>query len=140
MSFCEIILVGNVGRDPELRFTNSGRAVCEFSLAVNRTWLDQATNERRQETTWFRVTIWGQQAETVNQYVQKGKQVLVVADRIEASAYVGQDGTPRANLQVTARTVRFLSGGAAASGGGGGAGYHDETTYDPPSEADDIPF
>ena len=108
MTFCEIILVGNVGRDPELRFTQSGAAVCDFSLAVNRRrkqgeeWID--------ETTWFKITVWGQQAETVNKFVQKGKQVLVASDRIEASAYEARDGELRASLDVTAKTVRFLGG------------------------------
>jgi len=137
MTFAEIILVGNVGRDPELRFTQSGTAVCDFSLAVNRRWTDRNSNEQREETTWFRVTVWGAQAETVNQYVQKGKQVLVVSDRIEASAFMGNDGEPRASLEVTARTVRFLSGGGGDGGySGGGSGGYEEA----PSDVDDIPF
>jgi len=135
MTFAEIILVGNVGRDPELRFTQSGQAVCNFSLAVNRSWTDRNTNERREETTWFKITVWGAQAETVNQYVQKGKQVLVVGDRIEASAFTGNDGEPRASLEVTARQVRFLSGG------GDGGSYSDSGGYEEgPSDVDDIPF
>ena len=136
MTFAEIILVGNVGRDPELRFTQSGTAVCDFSLAVNRRWTDRGSNERREETTWFKITVWGTQAESVNQYVQKGRQVLVIADRIQASAYMGNDGEPRASLEVTARTVQFLSGG-----GDGGGGYSQGGGYDDaPADVDDIPF
>jgi single-strand DNA-binding protein len=136
MSFCELILVGNVGREPELRFTSSGSAVCNFSLAVNRTWTDRNSSEKREATTWFKVTVWGPQAETINQFVQKGKQVLVVADRIEADAYVGQDGSARATLNVTARTVRFLNGGA---GGNMDYGNEQDDGYMPPN-VDDIPF
>ena len=135
MTFAQITLVGNVGRDPELRFTESGTAVCDFSLAVNRSWTDRNTNERRQVTTWFRITVWDAQAETVNQYVQKGSQVLVTSDRIEARAYTGNDGELRASLEVTARDVRFLRGG------GGGGGYSDSGGFeDAPSDVDDIPF
>jgi len=138
MSFCQIILVGNVGRDPTLRYTPSGAAVCDFSIAVNRSRKD-ASGEKHDETTWFKVTVWGQQAETVNQYVSKGKQVLVVADRIQASTYTGQDGQARASLEVTANTVRFLSGGA----GGGAQGSYDERDsgyQQAPADVDDIPF
>lgn len=144
MTYCQITLIGNAGRDPELRFTSSGRAVCDFSLAVNRTWTDRQSNERQQETTWFKITCWGNLAENVAQYVNKGKQVLVVADRIEASAFTGRDGNLRASLDITARDVRFLAG----TGGGGSGGYSSNEPdypggygdYDAPSDVDDIPF
>jgi single-strand DNA-binding protein len=137
MTFAEIILVGNVGRDPELKFTQSGTAVCDFSLAVNRRWTERSSNERREETTWFKITVWGSQAETVNQYVQKGRQVMVVGDRIQASAYMGNDGEPRASLEVTARNVTFLSGGGSEGGGyNRDSGGYDEA----PADVDDIPF
>lgn len=117
MSYAQIILVGNVGSDPELRYTKGAHAVCNFSLAVNRRrkqgdeWVD--------ETTWFRVTVWGAQAESVNTYVRKGKQVLVASDRIEANAYTANNGEARASLDVTASEVKFL-GGKGDNGGGGG--------------------
>jgi len=136
MTFCEIILVGNVGKDPELRFTNTGSAVCDFSLAVNRN--RRQGEEWIKETTWFRITVWGQQAESVKQYVQKGKQVLVIGDRIEANAFVGKDGQARASLDVTARTVRFLSGREEGSSGERGEYYSDN--FEAPSDVDDIPF
>lgn len=115
MTYQQVIVVGNVGNAPELRYTQTGRAVCNFSLATNRSWTDQDTNERRKETTWYKVTVWGKQAETVNQYVQKGRQVLVMADRIEAAAYLRQDGTPAASLDITAQAVRFLADSTAAA-------------------------
>jgi len=141
MSFCEIILVGNVGRDPELRYTSGGRAVCDFSLATNRVWTDRESNERRQETTWFKITVWGQQAETVNQYVQKGRQVMVVGDRVEARAYLSQKtNEPMASLDVTAQRVIFLSN--RGGDGEGGSSSNDRDYYDNqgPDNVDDIPF
>jgi single-strand DNA-binding protein len=103
----QITIVGNVGRDPELRYTTSGSPVCDFSVAVNERWTDSQTNEQKDKTTWFRVTCWNRLAETVNQYVQKGRQVLVVGT-IDASAWTDQQGEARASLELTARTVKFL--------------------------------
>jgi single-strand DNA-binding protein len=123
------IIVGNVGRDPEMRYTQSGVAVTDFSVAVSRTWTDRTTNEPREKTTWFRVTAWRGLAETVNQYVRKGMQIMVTGE-IDASAYIGQDGEARASLDLTARDIQFLGrrGEAADSAG----------SY--PSEPDELPF
>ena len=123
------IIVGNVGRDPELRYTQSGVAVCDFTVAVNRTWTDRNTNERREETTWFRVSAWRGQAETVSQYVRKGMQIMVTG-RISASAFLGQDGQPRASLDLTATDIQFL--------GRRGEGVEMGDEY--PSEPEDLPF
>ncbi|NJL94605.1 MAG: single-stranded DNA-binding protein [Anaerolineae bacterium] len=133
MTFTQITLIGNVGRDPELRFTQQGQAVCSFSLAVNRSWTDRQSNERREETTWWKITVWGNQAETVNQYVSKGKQVLVVGSRVKVDTYTGNDGQVRTSLELTADNVRFLGG---SGGPGAGAGYDNY----PAQAEDDIPF
>ena len=101
------IIIGNVGRDPEMRYTQSGVAVCDFSVAVSRKWTDKNTNEAREKTTWFRVSAWRGLAETCNTYVRKGMQVMVTGE-IEASAFVGDDGEARASLDLTAREVQFL--------------------------------
>lgn len=127
--FVQLILVGNVGRDPELRYTTSGQAVCDFSLATNESWFDKESGERKNTTTWWKVTVWGKQAETINQYVSKGKKVLVRSDSVKASAYIGRDGDARASLEITARDVKFLS--ERASDGSG------ERSED---ESEDIPF
>jgi single-strand DNA-binding protein len=124
------IIIGNVGRDPEMRYTQSGVAVCSFSVAVNRTWTDRNTNEKREKTTWFKVSAWRQLAETANQYVKKGMQVMV-AGEIDASAYTGQDGSPRATLDLTARDIRFLGSRGENMG---------EAAADYPSDAEDLPF
>lgn len=100
------IIVGHVGREPELRYTGSGVAVCDFSVAVSRRWTQD--NEPREETTWFKVTTWRALAETCNQYVHKGMQIMVTG-RIDASAWMGNDDEPRASLELTAQDVQFLS-------------------------------
>jgi single-strand DNA-binding protein len=122
------IIIGNVGRDPEMRYTQSGVAVCDFSVAVSRRWTDRTSNEQREKTTWFRVSAWRGLAETVNQYVHKGMQIMVTGE-VDASAYTGQDGAPRASLEITARDIQFL--------GRRGEGV-DEGAY--PSEPEDLPF
>jgi single-strand DNA-binding protein len=136
-----LILVGNVGRDPEMRYTPSGQPVTSFSVATNRQYTSN-NGEQVKETVWFRVTTWGKQAETCNQYVKKGSKVLVEG-RLTPDASSGgpriwtdQSGNPRASFEVTASTVRFLSSrGESSSGGEGGeAGF-----VGAPSE-DDIPF
>jgi len=101
------VIIGNVGRDPEMRYTQSGVAVTDFSVAVSRTWQNKTTNERQEETTWFRVSAWRGLAETVNEYVHKGMQVMV-AGRVSADAYMGKDGEPKASLDITAIDVQFL--------------------------------
>lgn len=153
----QITIIGNVGRDPELRYTNSGIAVCDFSVAVNRRTKNQA-GEQIDETTWFRVTAWRQLAEVVAQYLKKGRQVMVVGT-VKASAYLDKAGQPAATLEVTANEVKFLGG---REGGGideGGGGYEDDSQFAPPprqgqqgrnqgrgggrgggSDSDDIPF
>lgn len=100
----QTIIIGNLGKDPEIRYTAQGKAVTEFSVAVNRKGRDG------DETTWFRVSCWGQLAETTNQYLKKGRQVMVIGDQLKASAWVGSDGEARATLELTARDVRFLGG------------------------------
>jgi single-strand DNA-binding protein len=101
------IIVGNVGRSPELRYLPSGIAVADFSVAVSRRWNDRDTNEQREKTTWFKVTAWRGLAETVSQYVHTGQQVMVTGE-VDVSAYLSADGDPRPSLDLTARDVQFL--------------------------------
>jgi single-strand DNA-binding protein len=136
------VIAGNVGRDPEMRYTQSGQAVCDFSVAVNRRWTDRQSNEQREKTTWFRVTAWGRLAETVNQYVTKGRQVLVTGE-VDASAWTGNDGEPRATLELTARDIKFLGrrddnmdDGYDSRSGGNDYGYGGDSGKD----VGDIPF
>jgi len=109
-----IIIVGNVGRDPEMRYTASGQTVTAFSVATNRQY-NNAAGEQVKETIWFRVSAWGKTGENCNQYLKKGSKVLVEG-RLTADPATGgpriwqaQDGTSRASFEVSAGTVRFLS-------------------------------
>jgi single-strand DNA-binding protein len=113
MSFHTIILVGNLGRDPEMRYTPSGQAVTNLSIAVDESYTNN-NGERIKKTAWFRVATWGKQAENCNQYLKKGRKVLVegrlVADeKGNPRTFMRQDGTPGAAFEVNASTVRFLS-------------------------------
>jgi single-strand DNA-binding protein len=126
--FHKVILVGNLGRDPEMRYTPSGQAVTNLNVATNRTYTDNGGNQVKQ-TIWFRVSVWGKQAESVHQYLRKGRQVLVEGrlnpdDNGNPRIWNAQDGTPRASFEVTAETVRFLGApgeavAAPAEEGGG---------------------
>ncbi len=113
--FHKVILVGNLGRDPEMRYTPSGQAVTNLNVATNRTYTDGTGNQVKQ-TVWFRVSVWGKQAESSAQYLRKGRQVLVEGrlnpdDNGNPRIWNAQDGTPRTSFEVTAETVRFLGGG-----------------------------
>jgi single-strand DNA-binding protein len=111
--FQTIILAGNLGRDPEMRYLPSGQALTTFSVATNRQYTG-SDGQLVKETTWFRITAWGKQAETCNQYLKKGSKVLVEGRLTSDPATGGpkiwnrQDGTPGASFEVSASTVRFL--------------------------------
>jgi single-strand DNA-binding protein len=106
MSFNKIIIVGNLGRDPELRYTPQGTPVCHFSVATNERRRDNA-GEFQDRTTWFRVTAWGRIAEAVNQYLKKGSRAYIEG-RLSVSEYTGRDGTLRTSLEVNASDIQFL--------------------------------
>ncbi|MEI2607254.1 MAG: single-stranded DNA-binding protein [Candidatus Promineifilaceae bacterium] len=136
----KLTIVGNVGRDPEMRYLPDGRPVTSLSVASNRKWTDKASGEQKEETTWFRVSVFGNQAEAVNQYVRKGRQVLVEGRLNPDSATGGprlftrQDGSVGASYEVIAETVRFLGSNGNSNGNAdsGTAGYD--------AEEEEIPF
>lgn len=135
--FQKIILAGNLGRDPEMRYTQSGTPVTNFSMATNEKWTD-SDGGPQERTTWWRVTCWGRLGETVNQYLSKGRQVLVEC-RINPDPETGgprvyqrNDGSWGAQYEVTALTVKFL--------GGGGNGQEAPDAPDVDVDADSIPF
>ena len=132
--FQQCMIVGNLGADPEMRYTPDGTPVTSFRVAVNRKWTG-ADGTPGEKTWWFRVTCWRRLAETTNQYLKKGRPVLVIGES-DASAWMGQDGEPRASLELTAQTVKFLPGrdqGAAEDFGPPPAGPA-------ASDEDEIPF
>ena len=110
----KIIIIGNLGRDPEMRYTPSGQAVTNFSVATNRQY-SASDGQQVKETVWFRVSAWGRQAETCNQFLRQGSRVLVEGRLTSDPASGGpriwtrQDGTPAASFEITAGIVRFLS-------------------------------
>jgi single-strand DNA-binding protein len=106
MSYQQVILVGNLGRAPELRYLPSGDAVVKFSVAVSERW--KKNGEQQEKTTWFNVSAFGAMAENCNQYLDKGSQVMCIGT-VEARAYMGKDGNPAVSLDLKARDVRFLS-------------------------------
>jgi single-strand DNA-binding protein len=115
--FHKLILVGNLGRDPEMRYTPTGKPVTNLSVATNRRYTDSA-GEPVEETIWFRVSVWGKQAEACATYLSKGRQVLVegrlIADEHgNPRIWNRQDGSPGASFEVNAQTVRFLGSGQA---------------------------
>ncbi|OQX65445.1 MAG: hypothetical protein B5M51_00685 [Anaerolinea sp. 4484_236] len=129
-----------------MRYIPSGQAVTKFSVATNRQYTNNA-GERIKETTWFRVNVWGKQAEACNQYLRKGSKVLVEGRMQQDKAtggpriWTGNDGSPRASFEMTAQTVRFLSSrqeDQQAASSGGGYGASDTMMAPPPDE--DIPF
>lgn len=137
--FQTIIIAGNLGRDPEMRYTPGGQPVTNFSVAVSDNYTN-SNNERVERTVWFRVSTWGKQAEVCNQYLKKGRKVLVegrlVADPSGGPrVYTKQDGTSAASFEISASTVRFLSSRDEGDGGGGGAGANYSQ-----NSAEDIPF
>ena len=153
MSFNKIIIVGNLGRDPELRYTPQGNAVCNFSMATNEKRKDK-TGELQDITTWFRITLWGRQAENASKYLQKGSSVYIEG-RLKLDEWTDRDGNTRQTLDVTATDMQFLSGGvrsdemSAAAGTGSANEISNPSTDDtsPSKEAsgnetpdDDIPF
>jgi single-strand DNA-binding protein len=141
MSFNKVILVGNLGRDPELRYTPQGTPVCSFSMATNERRKDK-TGEMQDQTTWFKVTLWNRQAETAAQYLQKGRPVYIEG-RLRVEEYTDRDGKQRHSLEVNATDMQFIGGGrgeeppaekAASAKSGGAPAEHSDLSDD------DIPF
>jgi single-strand DNA-binding protein len=146
MSFNKITLVGNLGRDPELRYTPQGTPVCSFSLATNERRKDRNTGENNDITTWFRVTLWGRQAETASQYLTRGRPVYIEG-RLRVEEWTDRDGKPRHTLEVHATDMQFIGGGRGEEGGAPAAraASAPSQTGDPAPEPtelsdDDIPF
>jgi len=139
MSFNRIILVGNLGRDPELRYTPQGTPVCSFSMATNERRKDKS-GEMQDQTTWFRVTLWGRQAETASQYLTKGRPVYIEG-RLRVEEWTDRDGKPRHTLEVHATDMQFIGGARseeplAEKAAAAGAGPAEQ----PDLSDEDIPF
>ncbi len=114
----KVIIIGNLGRDPELKYTQGGTPVCRLSIATTRAY-NNKNQERVEETEWHRVVVWSKQAEHCNNYLSKGRQVYVEG-RLRTSSYEDKEGVKRYSTEIVADTVQFL--GSRGEGGGGGGG------------------
>jgi single-strand DNA-binding protein len=117
MSYNKIIIIGNLGRDPELSYTPQGTAVCKFSVATNERRRDKS-GEQQDITTWFRVSAWGKQAENISRYLTKGRKVYIEG-RLHVEEWNDREGKPRQSLEVNASEVQFIDGPGGGGGGGG---------------------
>lgn len=115
--FQQVTLVGNLGRDPEMRYTQSGTPVTSFSMATNEKWTG-TDGENKERTTWWKVTAWKRQAESANKYLSKGSKVLVIGTMVVDDSggpkiWSDREGNPRASLEINARTIQFLDSRSA---------------------------
>ncbi|MFM9904292.1 MAG: single-stranded DNA-binding protein [Pyrinomonadaceae bacterium] len=136
MSFNKIIIVGNLGRDPELRYTPQGAAVCSFSMATNEKRKDKS-GELQDITTWFKVTLWRNQAENAAKYLTKGSPVYIEG-RLRIEEWTDRDQNKRYTLDVQATDMQFISAGRGEGGGEYSGGQHEDdhdTHTGPPVES-----
>lgn len=166
-SFNKVILMGNLTRDPQVRYTPSGSAVAELGLAVNRSWFDKQSNSRKEETTFVDVTVWGRTAEIAGEYLSKGRSVMIEG-RLQLDQWEDREsGQKRSKLKVVGENMTMVGGRGEGGGGGGGrpqqggGGYQSappsdysqappasgssgaDSFYEPPSDNfsdDDVPF
>ncbi len=153
MALCKVMIIGNLGADPEMRYTPNGRPVTQFNVAVNQSTKNQQTGEWVEATDWFRVSVWGDRAERMAETLRKGNRVFVEG-RFKTREFEGRDGQKRTSLEITADSVvnlekrnredgegQFAAPAASGAPGGGGSdrpprggGNMDDT------ELDDLPF
>jgi single-strand DNA-binding protein len=157
MALCKAMIIGNLGADPEMRYTPNGRPVTQFNVAVNQSTKNQQSGEWVEATDWFRVSVWGDRAERAAETLRKGNKVFVEG-RFKTREFEGRDGQKRTSLEITADSVvnlekrareegegQFATAGAAGGppsggpagaprGGGGGGGNFED------NELDDLPF
>ena len=141
----KVILVGNLGADPDLRHTPSGDAVCELRLATNENWTDKA-GQKQEHTEWHRIVVWGKTAENCAKYLSKGRQVYVEG-KLKTRSWDDKEGNKRYTTEIVAQSVQFLAGGSDGGGSGGGSKSSQSSSskssndgYDQSFNDDDIPF
>ena len=154
-SLNRVLLIGNLGADPEVRYTQGGSAVANFRIATTEVWNDRGSGERNERTEWHRIVVWGKQAENCGEYLKKGRTVFVEG-RIQTREWQDKDGNKRYTTEIVANNVQFLGGRGEGGGGGGGGGGRggsyqggggsdfpsggDQNMDPPPMGDDDIPF
>ena len=110
MSVNKAILIGRLGRDPEVRYMPNGEAVCNFSVATSETWKDRQTGQRQERTEWHNITLYRRMAEVAGQYLKKGSQVYIEG-RIQSRKYTGKDGIERTACEIIGSEMKMLGGG-----------------------------
>jgi single-strand DNA-binding protein len=136
----KVILVGNLGRDPEVRYTTSGTAVANFTMATTDRWLDQGSGERKERTEWHRIVVWGKQAEIAGEYLRKGRQIFVEGS-LQTREWTDREGNKRYTTEIRAQNFIMLGSrqeerAAAPVEEAGAATAEPAAGY----EEDDIPF
>jgi len=148
----KVILIGRLGRDPELRYTQSGQAVANFSIATTESWNKKDGSGRDERTEWHRIVVWGRTAELCQQYLSKGRETYIEG-RLQTREWENKEGQKQRTTEIVANTVQFLgsrgdgarsdsAGGGGAAGGGApsaGGGGSDPGPSEPPPD-DGIPF
>ena len=142
-SINKVMLIGNLGSDPEVRYTQSGAAVCNFNIATNEKWTDKQ-GQKQERTEWHKIVVWGSVAENCGKYLSKGRSVYIEGS-IQTRDWEDKDGNKRYTTEINARTVQFLSGGTDA-----GPGQNNQQNKPNPNKQsgpsqqsfadDDIPF
>ncbi len=134
MNWHQTIIIGNLGADPEMRYLQDGNSVCSLNVAVNDSWHDRRTGERREQTTWYRVSAWRDLGERCNRHLSRGRQVMVIG-RVSARAYTNRNGEPAASLDMHAFDVRFMGRRGEQEGGEGGGGGYSREDFAPPGHS-----
>ena|SRR6516225_9093546 len=142
-TFNKVILLGNLTRDPELRYTPQGSAVCEFALALNYQYTNKQTGQKVEEVSFIDIVAWGKTGEICAEYLKKGRQVMIEG-RLKQDRWEAQDGKKMSKVRVTAENVQFVGSRPAGEGGGGGGGKGGGAPAPedgpPPGQEEDIPF
>lgn len=133
-SINKVILIGNIGRDAELKYTPGGAAIATFSMATTEKWKDKS-GQQQEKTEWHRVSMWGKMAESLAEYITKGKQIYVEG-KIQSRQWDDKEGNKKVSFEIRAENVSLLGGG----GGGGRARQSETAPVAAPLADDDIPF
>jgi len=144
-SINKVILIGRLGRDPELKYTGTGTPFCRFSIATDDTWMDKASGERQERTEWHNIVAWDRLAEICNEYLRKGR-LVYIEGALQTREWDDQDGNKRKTTEIRARDMVLLGGGPGQGQGqgGDGGGAKRAMAGSAPAEStitdDDIPF
>ena len=123
----KVILIGNLGKDPEVRYAPSGSAICNIALATSRSWKDKTSGERQEETEWHRVVFFDRMAEVAGEYLKKGKSVYIEG-RLKTRKWTDKEGVDKYTTEVMADRMEMLGSREGGGGGGGDEGYGEPST------------